>query len=150
MPSQINPRSGPFPVYSSASPPTSDVGFFTIAKTGIDFKAAATVTIFTVPTGRTYLVTNCYALVTAVNQGGVGTENWQIKESSSARSMIAAYTSASHTPVANQSVYANPATGTGVFSTCTAGNSVQAVISTSHAGSTGVTGTIYLTGFYTS
>ncbi len=148
MPSQINPRSGPFPVYSSASPPTVDVGIFTIAKTGVDLKNAGTTTIFTVPASRTYVLLGFSVSVTAVNTGGSGTEGMIIKESSGARAMSGTVATAPGTPVAGQTVYIGVQSNSIVFSNCTAGNSVQAVVSTSHAGSTAVTGTIFATGFY--
>ncbi len=148
MPSVINPRRV-FPVYAAASPPTVDVGMFTVGLTGVDLKNAATVTIFTVPTGRTYVLTGFVIQVTAVNTGGAGTENVQFKESSGARLMSTAYAFASQTPVANQTIYVvSPESTPGSRSNCGAGNSVQMVVSTSHAGSTGVTGTVYVTGFY--
>ncbi len=151
MPSRVDPRSGPFPVYSSASPPTIDVGVFIIAKTGVNLKAAATTTIFTVPTGRTFIATYGFALVTAVTSGGAGTQLFSINESSSLRSMLAALTSGSTTPVANQTVYSfDVRASSAPFSTCLAGNSVQVVVSTSQAGSSAVTGTIYVAGFYSS
>ncbi len=151
MPSNVNPRSGPFPIYSSTSPPTVDVGIFTVAKTGVDLKNAATTTIFTVPAGRTFVATQGMVLVTAVNTGGAGTENLTIKESSGARTLLTALVVNSHTPVANQSVYAIiDASVSAVICNCTSGNSVQAVVTTSAAGSTAVTGTIFVTGFYSS
>ncbi len=152
MPSRVDPRSGPFPVYSSASPPTADVGIFTIAKTAVNLKAAGTTTIFTVPTNRTYIATGFAGYVTAVTSGGAGTQNFQIKESAASGIMSQSVTSASHTPVANSTFYSYPAdvTGTAGRVVCTAGNSVQVVIATSHAGSNAVTGTVYATGFYVS
>ncbi len=152
MPSVINPRSGPFPIYSSTSPPVVDVGMFTIAKTGVDLKTAATTTIFTVPTGRTFVLTGNGILVTSVTSGGAGTFNWQMKESSSSRLMSLSVASASGTPVANQTVWWPPveANSAAARSNCAAGNSVQFVQSASNAGSTAVAGTVYATGFYSS
>ncbi len=151
MPSVVRPRSQ-FPVYSSANPPTTDVGLFTIGKTGVDLKSAGTTTIFTVPTGRTFLCTGVAILVTAVNTGGSGSQVGVVKESSSARVMTTAFTSTAGTPVANQSVFFSipNSVSTAAWSTCTAGNSVQWVNNASHAGSTAVTGTIWVTGFYSS
>ncbi len=149
MPSNVNPRSGPFPIYSSTSPPTVDVGIFTISKTGVDLKNAGTTTIFTVPAGRMYIALSSAAFVTAVTGGGAGTESYQIKESSASRAINPAVAGASTTPVANQTFYSNVAnSGAAALSSCAAGNSVQVVVSTSHAGSTAVTGTVYVTGFY--
>jgi hypothetical protein len=138
-------------VYAGASPPTVDVGMFVIAKTGVDLKTAATTTVFTVPASRTFVCAGVHAVVTAVTGAGAGTQTFQIKESSASRVMSAASASASHTPTANQSVYVEdsiPTSGFTVASTCAAGNSVQVVVSTSHAGSTTVTGTIFVEGYY--
>ncbi len=148
MPSVVNPRSGPFPIYSSTSPPTVDVGIFTVAKTGVDLKAAATTTIFTVPAGRTFVLIQAMAQVTAVTSGGAGTLTSQIKESSAARQMNTQTLSTSSTPVANQTVWLVGQLSTGIYSNCTAGNSVQVVLTASNAGSTTVTGTVLATGYY--
>ncbi len=137
-------------VYAAASPPTVDVGIFTIAKTSVDLKTAATVDVFTVPASRTFICTSTYILVTAVTTGGAGTQVWTIKESSSARAMSLGTTSASGTPVANQTCYLMIGNASPVNSNCTAGNKVQCVFGASHAGSTAVTGTVYVTGFYSS
>ncbi len=150
MPSNINPRSGPFPVYSSTSPPVVDVGPFVIAKTGVNLKAAATTTIFAVPTSRTYFCTGYHILVTAVTTGGAGVEIAGITESGGSRNMIQVATSASTTPVAGVTAYSAFGTTTGgVNAVAAAGTNVQIVISTSQAGSTAVTGTVLLSGFYT-
>ncbi len=151
MPSVINPRSGPFPVYTSTSPPTVDVGIFTISKTGVDLKTAATTTIFTVPTGRTFVATFVTVQATAVTSGGAGTLTYQLKESSASRVMSIAGTSASGTPVANQTAWATTTQTNGAPanpSNCTAGNSVQYVQGASNAGTSTITGTVYVTGFY--
>ncbi len=152
MPSVIHPRSGPFPVYSSTSPPTTDVGIFIIAKTGVNLKAAGTTAAFTIPAGRTYMCMGTYTLVTAVTSGGAGTENFSIQESSGNRNMIVSSISDSGTPVANQTVYYNPprAAPGAVQSVCAAGNNVNIVVATSQAGSSAVTGTVFLQGFYVS
>ncbi len=151
MPSKIDIVTRNRTVYAGASPPTVDVGFFTVAIAGVDLKTAGTTTIFTVPTGRTFFCTNSYAIVTAVNTGGSGTEQYSIKESSSSRVMSSSGgASAAHTPVAGQTTYVQAnVSGQSPYSSCTAGNIVQVVVVTSHAGSTGVTGTVYVTGFYT-
>ncbi len=150
MPSQINPRSGPFPIYPSTSPPSADIGVFTVGKTGVDLKTAATTSIFTIPTGRTYVLLQSIALATAVTNGGAGVLASQIKESSGSRIMNTLTSTSSSTPVANQSVWTVGQISTGAYNNCTAGNSIQIVVSTSNAGSTAVTGTVYVTGFYSS
>ncbi len=149
MPSAVRPRSQ-FPVYSSANPPASDVGIFVIAKTGVNLKAGAVTDIFTVPTGRAFVATDTYIFVTAVTTGGAGQEIWQIIESSSSRIMTGLTTSSSGTPVANQTFYRQVINASPVLSSCSAGNKVQVQISVSQAGSTAVTGTVYVTGFYQS
>ncbi len=150
MPSNVNPRSGPFPVYSSTSPPAVDVGIFTVAKTGVDLKTSGTATIFTVPTGRTFVAIGGMAAVTAVTSGGAGINIILIRESSGSRTMVSQSTSNSGTPVANQTVYALVNSSATVLSNCAAGSGVVAVMSTGHAGSTAVSGTIFITGFYIS
>ncbi len=152
MPSPVtSARSATHGLYAGASPPTVDVGMFTIFIAGVDLKTAGTSTVFTVPTGRTFIATWGMVLVTAVNTGGAGTENLTIKESSGARTLLTALAVNSHTPVANQSVYAIvDASVSAILSNCTSGNSVQAVITTSHAGSTSVSGSIFVTGYYSS
>jgi hypothetical protein len=138
-------------IYAGASPPTVDVGIFTISKTSVDLKNAGTTTVFTVPTSRTFTCTGATVLVTAVTTGGAGTQSFQIKENSASRQMSSNVASASGTPVAGQTIYvASVNTGGAPFSTCTAGNSVVINVSTSHAGSTAVTGTVFVTGFYSS
>ncbi len=150
MPSVIHPRSGPFPVYSSTSPPTVDVGLFTIAKTGVNLKAAGTTTIFTVPASRSFKLTGAFITVTAVTSPGLGTQNMQIKESGASGVMSIAMTSSGQSPaVGTAFVVALNTNGSQPYIDCAAGNSVQAVITTSQAGSTAVTGTVYVTGFYT-
>ena len=57
-------------VYAAASPPTVDVGVFTISKTGIDFKTAATTNIFVVPSGRAFVCLGATAVVTSVTTRG--------------------------------------------------------------------------------
>ncbi len=148
MPSVINPRSGPFPVYGSASPPTVDIGMFTIVKTGVDLKTSGTPTIFTVPVGRTFVAVSGMVQVTAVTSGGAGINSVLIRESTGSRTMISQSTSNSGTPVANQTVYALVNASATVLSNCAAGSSLTAVVSTGHAGSTAVTGSIFITGYY--
>ncbi len=149
MPSRVDPRSGPFPVYAAASPPAVDVGTFTIAKTGVDLKAGATVAIFTVPAGRTYVLHSSGIQVTSVTSGGAGSQIWQCKENTGTRAMEPSNFIGSHTPVANQTCYVSVPT-TLALSNCTAADIVNCVISTSHAGSSAVSGTVYLVGHYVS
>ncbi len=149
MPSRVDPRSGPFPVYAAASPPAIDVGMFVIAKTGVNMKAAGTTAIFTVPIGRSYTLVATNLLVTAVTSGGAGVIAYAMNESSASRTLQQTVNSGSTTPVANQTIYANGvANASQVLSTCAAGSNVQIVMSTSNAGSSAVTGTVFCIGFY--
>lgn len=134
---------------SGSPPPFICVGCPVFAvKTGVDMKTAATVDIFTVPTSRTFVATGYDAYVTSVTAGGAGTFTGQLKESSASRAMGNNIASGSQTPVANQTIYYFPNSSGFGFSNCTAGNKVQLVVSTSNAGSTAVSGTIYVHGYY--
>ncbi len=136
-------------VYAGASPPTVDVGLFTISKTSIDLKNAGTTTIFTVPSGRTFLLTASFAVVTAVTSGGAGVETFKIQTSTGPITISPNTSSASGTPTVGK-VYAQQITVAGSpFNTAPAADNVQIVVTACQAGSTAVTGTIYLQGFYT-
>ncbi len=150
MPSPVtSARSATHGVYASTSPPTVDVGPFTIVITGVNLKAAGTTAVFTVPTSRAFICTGAIAVVTAVTSGGAGVQNFSITESGGSRSMSLTQSSASTTPVANQTVFTSitPATGA-PFSTAAAGTNVQVVVTTSHAGSSAVTGSVFVSGYY--
>ncbi len=136
-------------VYAGASPPTVDVGIFTVVITGIDLKTAATTTVFTVPSGRAFTCISAHAVVTAVSSAGSGTQTFTIKESGGSKSMTGATASAAVTPAPGSYYVETPTAGSGPFTICAAGNIVQFVNSTSHAGSTTVTGSVFVTGFYT-
>ncbi len=153
MPSVINPRSGPFPVYTSASPPAMDVGLFMVSKTGVDLKSAGTTNVFTVPSSRNYICTGFGFFVTSTTNAGAGTfSSMQIKESSASRTMSVVFSTSSATPVANQTASFFPSDVSTAIprSNCTTGNAVQFTIGASNAGSTAVAGTVYVTGFYSS
>ncbi len=150
MPTQINPRSGPFPVYGSASPPTIDVGIFTIAKTGVNLKASGTTVIFAVPTGRTYLAFGAYILVTAVTSGGAGVQIFSLTESAGSAVMVPSIQSASGTPVVGTTFISEFRGNVWPGKVCAAGANVQIVVGTSHAGSSAVTGTVFAIGIYSS
>jgi hypothetical protein len=135
-------------VYSSASPPTVDVGIFTIAKTGVDLKTGGTTAAFTVPTSRRFVCTHCFVNVTSVTSGGAGVCTLQIKESGSSLGMTPNVSSGSSTPVANTTVYTFFPTAATVAASCAAGNAVNIVITAGEAGSTAVVGTVFITGFY--
>ncbi len=150
MPSVIHPRSGPFPIYQSPNAPASDVGLFTVAKTGVNLKASGISNIFTVPTGRTFIGTTSFAIVTAVTSGGAGTQQYLITESGGNANMLPPIASASATPTVGRTYSTDPRGSSLPGSVCTAGNNVVATIQTSHAGSNAVTGTVFVTGFYSS
>ncbi len=137
---------------SGSPPPFIGVGVPVFAvKTGVDLKTAATTDVFTVPTSRTFFLTGSFVIVTAVTGAGAGTFQYQIKESSASRVMSNNTAGNSTTPVAGQSVYSEfaPAPSSFIASSCTAGNKVQMVVAVSNAGSTTVTGTVWVQGFYT-
>lgn len=125
---------------------------FVYAATGINLKTAATTDAFTVPAGKTFVCQTAVAVVTAVTGAGAGTLTYQIIESGSNGAMTVATASGSATPSitpGGANAYTEiPATTTGPWSTCAAGNKVQVKVNTSNAGSTTVTGTVYITGFY--
>lgn len=135
-------------VYAGASPPTVDVGMFTISKTGVDLKTAGTTTVFTVPAGRAFICMGAYARVTSVTSGGAGTESFQIKESGGSGIMSVNAASGSGTPVAGKYYASQTTNNGGAYTECAAGNAVQVVVATSQAGSTAVTGTVFVQGFY--
>jgi hypothetical protein len=136
-------------VYAAASPPTVDVGMFTVVKTGVDLKTAGTTTAFTVPASRTYVCLEAHAIVTSVTSGGAGTETFQIKESGANGAMTQGTASASGTPAVGIYYTESSPANTGPYTACAAGNNVTIVVSTSQAGSTAVTGSVFVTGFYT-
>ncbi len=143
------PTSAAHAIYVAASPPTTDVGIFTIVITGINLKAAGTSDIFTIPTSRTFLAVNAFAFVTAVTSGGAGTQSFSIIESGGSRTMLAALASGSGTPVVNQTVYTcDVRSSSAPFSVCAAAAKVQITVQTSHAGSSAVTGSVFVTGYY--
>jgi hypothetical protein len=135
-------------IYAAASPPTVDVGMFTVVKTSVNLKAAGTTAGFTVPSGRTFVCTGAYAVVTAVTTPGAGTQTFQIKESGASGQMTPGAASASATPAVGN-YYASPVTSAqGPYFVCAAGNIANIVVATSHAGSTVVTGSVFITGYY--
>ncbi len=135
-------------VYAAASPPTVDVGLFVIAKTGVDFKTAATTDIFTVPTSRRYVLTNLQMVVTAVTAAGAGVITLtKVQESGANAAMNQTVSTGSSTPAVGTS-YSFPTSTTFGWSTCAAANKVQLVLGASEAGSTAVSGTVFVTGFY--
>lgn len=136
-------------VYAPGSPPTVDVGTFEIGPiTGVDLKNAGTTTIFTVPTGRKFVCVGATAIVTAVTGGGAGTETFKITESGAGGSMTQNTASGSATPVVGNYYREDSPANTGPYTMCAAGNLVQIVVSTSQAGSTTVTGSVFIRGFY--
>jgi hypothetical protein len=137
-------------IYASASPPTVDVGVFTIAKTGVDLKTAATTSCFTVPTGRTFVCLYAIVKVTAVTGGAANTFAFKMQESGASAAMTAQQTSGSATPTTVMYYASNTVATAAPFAVCAAGNSVQIVIGTALSGSTSVTGTVFIIGYYSS
>jgi hypothetical protein len=135
-------------IYSSASPPTVDIGIFTIAKTAVDLKTGGTTAAFTVPTSRRFVCTGCAVNVTSVTASGAGVCTLQLKESGGSLAMSPNVSSGSSTPVANTTVYHFPQAAASVVASCAAGNAVNIVITAGEAGSTAVVGTVFITGFY--
>lgn len=117
-------------------------------KSSIDLKTAATSSIFTVPASKTFVCTDVVAVVDSVTSAGAGTETFKIVESGASKSMSSNTASASGTPAVG-TYYSESATPNGApYTGCAAGNIVQIVVTTSQAGSTAVSGTVYVFGFY--
>lgn len=134
-------------VYAAASPPTVDVGMFTIVKTGVDMKTAATTTVFTVPASRTFICTGAYFVVTSVTSAGAGTETFKIQEGGGT-AMTTNTASGSGTPAAGTYYWQGQTAAGAPYKAAAATVTVQVVVATSQAGSTAVTGSIFVTGFY--
>ncbi len=151
MPSRVDPRSGPFPVYAAASPPVVDVGIFTIVKTGIDFKTNAVTDIFTVPAGRTFICNYAYIVITAVTAGAAVAVVWAIRESGGSLAMTSATAMGSQAPlttVAHSQVGAAGAGNAANPGLCAAAAKVQFNLTTAWTTSTTVTGNVFVVGTY--
>ncbi len=135
-------------VYLAASPPTTDVGLFTIKKTGVDLKTNATTDIFTVPAGRTFVCTSLYGVVTASSVPAAVAFVWKVIESGAGASMTPATAIPSTSPTVGRYI-AQVSVVSSVYTICAAAAKVQIVISTGFTTSTSVTGDVFLTGFYT-
>ncbi len=153
MPSNINPRSGPFPIYASASPPTIDIGIFTIVKTGVNFQTNNTTDIFTVPAGRAFVCDYARLIPTSISSGAAIAIVWKIIESGASAVMTIAGTAANTSPSLVK-VWCSAGTtlpaSNGPFTICAAGNKVQFNGTTMWTTSTTVTGSVFVTGFYCS
>lgn len=141
-------------VFAAASPPTVDVGLFTI-KTAADAinmslgQSNVFTTVFTVPSSRTFVCTGAQAFFTTVSGAAVGTTTWTITESGANAIMFNVGTSASgsFTPILNRFIFLS-SSGTVLASTCAAGNNVQVKVTTGHTGTTSLLSQVYLTGYY--
>ncbi len=137
-------------IYVAASPPTVDVGFFTIVKTGVDLKNNATTDLFTVPTSRTFVCVNANIIPTAVTAGAAVAIVWRILESGASGIMTTNTAATSAAPVTTKvwaQIGANTAS-TSPNNTCAAGNKVQFSLTTGWTTSTTVTGNVYVFGYY--
>lgn len=121
---------------------------FIASVAGVNLKTAGTTTVFTVPAGKTFICQSAFALVTAVTGGGAGTQTFKITESGTGAQMVPNTVSPSATPLVGYVYLQSPAIAGSPWTSCAAGNNVQVVVATSHAGSTTVTGTVYVMGFY--
>ncbi len=133
-------------VYAAASPPTVDVGMFTIVKTGIDFKTNAVTDIFTVPSGRTALCNYAYMIPTTVSGGAAVAVVWAIRESGANQAMTTNTAMSSQAPLTNIAHPQSGLTGAGNSANpqiCTAGNKVQFNLTTAWTTSTTVTGSVF-------
>ncbi len=137
-------------IYVAASPPTTDVGFFTIVKTGVDLKNNATTDLFTVPTSRTFVCINANIIPTAVTAGAAVAIVWRILESGASGVMTTNTAATSAAPVTTKvwaQIGANTAS-TSPVNICAAGNKVQFSLTTGWTTSTTVTGNVYVFGYY--
>ncbi len=151
MPSNVNPRSGPFPVYAAASPPTVDVGIFSIVKTGIDFKTNAVTDIFTVPTGRTFICHHAFLIPTSVSGPASVAVVWAIRESVGNQVMTTATAMGSQGPsvsIAHGQIGTAGAGNAGNPQICVAAGKVQFNLTTAWTTSTTATGSVYVIGMY--
>ncbi len=141
-------------VYAAASPPTVDVGLFTIVKTGVDLKTNATTDIFTVPSGRTFTCTGAYLVPTTVASGLAVAIVWKIIESGASGVMSTASAANSGAPVTTKiwSQQGTPAGGAigSPFTLCAAAAKVQLSGTTMWTTSGTVTGSVFVQGFYVS
>jgi hypothetical protein len=122
---------------------------FTVFKTGIDLKTGGTYAIFTVPSGKNFMLQSVQVEVTAVTSGGAGTLTAQIKDTTNNHNLTQSAASASQTPVANVTSYPiTNTTGGGTHAFAPASADIGIFVSVSNAGSTAVTGTVFINGFY--
>jgi hypothetical protein len=122
---------------------------FVVFVSGVNLKAAATTTVFTVPAAKNFMLTSVQVAVTAVTAGGAGTLTAKIRDTTNSKDLTQAAASASQTPVANVTSYPiTNTTGGGTYQFAPASAVIGVVVSTSNAGSTAVTGTVFVTGFY--
>jgi len=136
------------PVYAAGSPPTTDVGVFVIRLTGYDAKTGATTTIFTVPTGRAFIVQKAYVRITGVTGGAAVAFAYKIQESGASKTMTAATASTSAAPVVGAYYPQDAVSNNAPYTECAAGNNVQIVVGTPFSTSTTVTADVILIGFY--
>jgi hypothetical protein len=136
--------------WTTATAPTVPFGVpFLVFVTPVNLKAAGTTGIFTVPAGKSFICTGAYAICLTVTGAGAGTLNYKIRDTTNSRDLTASGASASATPVANVTIWPIAfQTGGGPFSDAPAAAQISVVVATSNAGSTTVTGTVVVAGFY--
>ncbi len=134
--------------YAAASPPTVDVGTFTVVKTGVDLKTNATTDIFTVPTGRIFQCDEIYLIVTAVTSGVSVGIVFKAIESGGSNGMTIATAQNALAPVTGRIWREVPSIAGGPYFTCAAGNKVQLSGTTMWTSSTTVTGSVFVRGSY--
>ncbi len=135
-------------VYAGASPPTTDVGVFTIVKTGIDFKAAATTDIFTVPAGRTFVMHYSQVILTVVSGGLAAAMQYSIIESGASALMGTNAAIASAAPLTTKNYHQANVVAATISFNCAAAAKVQCRVDVGWASSTTVTGSVFVTGYY--
>ncbi len=135
-------------IYAAASPPTVDVGTFTIVKTAVDFKTNAVTDIFTVPASRTFMCDSVYITPTTVSVGLAVAIVFKIIESTGGTNMTAATAQNSGAPATGKYWLNTSTVGSGPYTLCVAGAKVQFSITTAWTTSTTATGSVFVTGKY--
>jgi len=134
-------------VYAAGSPPTVDVGVFTIKATGLSLTTTAAQDVFTVPTSRAFVAIQALSVVTAVTGAANTAPVMKMQESGASTQMLGNSTGPTANPAVGKVYFLNN-TSSGNNLTCAAGNKVQFVASTAN-NSTTCTITVFVTGFYT-
>ncbi len=138
------------PVYAAASPPTVDVGPFVVVKTGIGvgtgLGGGAATTIFTVPSGRSFVHTGTHLVVTSVTGGANGAPQFKIQNDSGPTAMSGSTTGGTAIPVVG-SMWNIINAAAIVMSVASATNNVQLVVLTANTSTTCVV-SCFVEGYY--